>query len=258
MSAPRRPNQIDRLRLIARLAAGMHEERPLDALLQDTADAIHEMLGFPNVDIPMLDPEDPFTLVVRIRGGHYKQAIRQVDRIALGRGIMGSAVRARRTELVNDVRLDPRYVCPPGIEPALAEMAVPIRVAGEVVGVINVEANEPFDEADRLSVESVADFLGVAIRNLRLLPSAREAAVLVERQRLARELHDNVTQILSSIAQLSESIDGAWRCDPEEGARRVARLSELAQTALLEMRMLLRELAPPPATGSARPPPAAG
>jgi two-component system NarL family sensor kinase len=220
------------------------------------------MLGFPNVDIPMLDPDEPYTLVVGIRGGHYKRAIRHVDRIPVERGIMGSAVRSRRTELVNDLRLDPRYVCPPGVTPAQAELAVPIRVAGEVVGVVNVESDQAFDEADRLSIESVADFLGVAIRNLRLVPAAREAAVLTERQRLARELHDNVTQILSSMSLLTQTIDAAWRRDPAEGSRRIARLSELAQTAFVEMRMLLRELSPPadashPPPASAVPPPRA-
>lgn len=245
MAPARQPSDLDRLRLLARIAARMHEEPSLDALLQGTADAMHEMLGYPNVDIPMLDPEQPYTLIVRFRGGHYKRAIQQVDRIPLDRGIMASAVRSRRTELVNDLRFDPRYVCPPGVTPAMAELAVPIRVAGEVVGVVNVESDQPFDEADRLSVESVADFLGVAIRNLRLVPAARAAAILTERQRLARELHDNVTQILSSMSLLTQTIDSAWKRDPAEGSRRVARLSELAQTAFVEMRMLLRELSPP-------------
>jgi two-component system, NarL family, sensor kinase len=246
MSPALRPNQIDRLRLIARLAAGMHEDTPLEQLLQDTADAIHDVLGFPNVDIPLLDPDDPFTLVVQVRGGHYKQAIRRVDRIPLGRGIMAAAVRSRRTELVNDVRVDPRYVCPPGVEPALAEMAVPIRVDGVVVGVLNVESQQPFDEADRLSIETVADFLGIAMRNLRLLPAARTAAALLERQRLARELHGNVSRILASIAQLTQTLEGDCRRDPAVGAAQLSQLTELAQTAAVEMRMLLRELSPAP------------
>ena len=101
------------------------------------------------------------------------------------------------------------------------------------------------DSSLAVSIESVADFLGVAIRNLRLVPAARDAAILTERQRLARELHDNVTQILSSMSLLTQTIDSAWRRDPAEGSRRIARLSELAQTAFVEMRMLLRELSPP-------------
>lgn len=248
MSASHHPSSLDRLKLLARIASRMHEELSLEALLQGTADAMHEMLGYPNVDIPMLDSEQPDTLVIRFRGGHYKRTIQHTDRIPISRGIMGSAVRLRRTEWVNDLSRDARYVCPPGVTPALAELAVPIRVLEEVVGVVNVESDQPFVEDDRLSVESVADFLGIAIRNLQLVPAAREAAILIERQRLARELHDNVTQILSSMSLLTQTIDAAWKRDPAEGSRRVARLSELAQTAFVEMRMLLRELAPPPST----------
>lgn len=253
MSPSARPHPIDRLRLIARLAAAMHEDKPIEALLQDTADAIHDVLGFPNVDIPLLDPDDPFTLVVQVRGGHYKQAIRQADRIPLGRGIMAAAVRSRRTELVNDVRVDPRYVCPPGVEPALAELAVPIRVDGAVVGVLNIESQQPFDEADRLSIETVADFLGIAMRNLRLLPAAREAAALLERQRLARELHGNVGRILGSIAQLTQTLEGNGQRDSDVGAAALAQLTELAQTAAVEMRMLQRELSPLPGESGALP-----
>ncbi len=240
----RSPDAASRLRLIARIAAGMREGHDVDRLLADTADAIHDVLGFPNVDIPLLDPEDSEVLVVRVRGGHYKRAISQVDRIPLGRGIMGSAVRLGRTERVNDVRSDPRYVCPPGVTPARAELAVPIRSGDEIYGVVNVEADRPFDDLDQISIETVADFLGMAIRNLRLLPVAREAAVLTERARLARELHDNVTQILSSINLLSQALPAAYRRDPAEGEKRVARLQQLAQTAFAEMRMLLRELMP--------------
>jgi signal transduction histidine kinase len=130
--------------------------------------------------------------------------------------------------------------------PAHAELAIPIHLGGEVYGVLNVESDRPFDDEDQLSLETIADFLALGMRNLRLIAAAREGAVRVERQRLARELHDNVTQILSSISLLSQTLDSAWRRDPAEGSRRVARLQQLAQTAFAEMRMLLRELVPPP------------
>jgi two-component system, NarL family, sensor kinase len=239
------PGAIERLRLIAQIASGLHGEDSLDAILQRAADAIHEQLGFPNVDIPLIDAADPNTLVIRIRGGRYKERIHHEDRIPIARGIMGAAVLERRTQRVDDVRADPRYVCPPGVVSALAELAVPIHQGDRVLGVLNVEGEQPFDALDQMSLEIVADFLAVAIRNAQLLPQAREAAVLIERQRLARELHDNVTQILSSISLLSQTLAAAWQRDPTEGAKRVLRLQQLAQTAFAEMRMLLRELAPP-------------
>src|SRR6185503_11335807 len=70
------------------------------------------------------------------------------------------------------------------------------------------------------------------------------SAVIDERARLARELHDNVTQILASINLLSQTLASTWKRNPTEGEQRAARLHQLAQTAFAEMRMLLRQLAP--------------
>jgi signal transduction histidine kinase len=203
------------------------------------------VLKFPNVDIPLVDPDDPEVLVVRVRGGHYKRKIQKVDRLPVGSGIMGAAVRERATQLVNDVRADPRYLCPPGVAPALAELALPICSGDRVLGVLNVEGNHRFDDLDRRSLEVVADCLAVAIENARLSGQASESAVLAERQRLARELHDNVTQILSSMSLLSQTLTATWQRNPEEGEKRVARLQQLAQTAFAELRMLMRQLVPP-------------
>jgi signal transduction histidine kinase len=242
-----------RFQLIARVASIISANLELDPLLQRAADAIHEVLQYPNVDIPLLDTDDPNTLVIRIRGGSYKRAIRGEDRIPIARGIMGAAVRERRTQRVNDVAGDPRYVNPPGVRPPQAELAVPIILGRDVLGVVNVEANAPFDELDQSSLEIVAGHLAVAINNARLFSRSRQLAVFAERQRLARELHDNVTQILSSMNLLAQTLAGAWDRDPVEGKRRVHRLEQLAQTAFAEMRALLRELQPPE-DGKARQP----
>lgn len=233
-----------RFELIAKIAAEIHSEPNCEAMLQRSADVIHEVLQFPNVDIPLIDPDDPTMLVVRVRGGNYKRKIQREDRLPIAAGIMGAAVRERRSQLVNDVSNDPRYVCPPGVHPAMAELAVPICASDRVLGVLNVESDRPFTELDRRSLEVVADYLAVAIDNTILFEQAGNVAVLAERQRLARELHDNVTQILSSISLLSQTLTTAWQRSPEEGERRAARLAQLAQTAFAEMRMLLHQLAP--------------
>ncbi|HVF36196.1 MAG TPA: GAF domain-containing protein, partial [Candidatus Saccharimonadia bacterium] len=233
-----------RFELIARVASGLAAGTDLTAMLQKAADAIHELLEYPNVDIPLLDPSDREVLVVQVRGGDYKRAITGTDRIPVARGIMGAAVRERRAQLVNDVANDPRYVTPPGVRPPRAELAVPIKLDDEVLGVVNVESDRDFDEPDVAGLEVVADYLAVAIMNARLAAQARDAAVLAERHRLARELHDNVTQVLSSINLLAQTLVPVWRRDPDEGARRVARLNELTRTAFAEMRALLHELRP--------------
>lgn len=240
-----------RFALIAKIVAISASGPDLDSLLQHAADAIHEVLGYPAVDIPLLDPDDADTLVIRIRGGEYKRRILGEDRMPIAQGIMGAAVRERRAQTINDVRADPRYVLPPGVPSPQAELAIPILHGSAVLGVLNVESDEPFDELDRISLEIVAEHLAVVIVNARLFERDRRYAVLEERQRLAQDLHDNVTQILSSIHLMSQSLADAWRRDRASGEQRIARLAELSRMALAEMRALLHQLAPDDAPGDA-------
>ena len=157
---------------------------------------------------------------------------------------MGAAVRARETMLVNDVLSDPRFLQTPGAPDVYAEIAVPILLGDSVLGVLNVETDEPLGESDAELLRLVADQMGVAIANARLHAVTRDRAASEERIRLARELHDSVTQLLFSVTLIAQSLGAAWRRDPEEGERRVGRLLELSQTALAEMRVLLSELRP--------------
>lgn len=234
----------EKLLLLMRVGRIIASDLKLFEMLQKTADAIHELLGYPNVDLPMLDERDPETLVVRIRGGSYKERIQHEDRIPIARGVMGAAVRECRTQVVNDVAADPRYVQPPSGITVRAELAVPILHAGRPLGVVNVEGEGPFTEVDVQLLELVADHLAVALENTRLFAQERRLAVLEERQRLARDLHDSVTQLLFSSTLLAESLPGLLRKGEGEAAPKLDRLIELNRRALGEMRALLRELAP--------------
>jgi signal transduction histidine kinase len=231
----------ERLALISRVGQIITAGLQLDELLQRAAVAIHELLGYPSVDIPLVDAEAR-QLVIRARGGLYKRLIQGEGRLSLDQGIMGAAVRERRLQLVNDVAADPRYFRPPGTTGSRAELAVPIVLGDQALGVLNVEADEPFGEEDARSLQIVADHLAVAIRNARLFERAQAAATLEERQRLSRDLHDSLTQMLFSITLIAESVRPAWQQDPAEGQHRLDRLMELSRTALAEMRALLAEL----------------
>ena len=236
--------RADRMALVARVARLVTADLRLDELLQRAADAIHELLGFPNLAIPLIDPEQPGMLVLSVKGGHYKQRIPGEYRIPITSGLMGEAARTRRTVLVNDVTADPRYLPTPGGAPARAELAAPILLGDRVLGVVNVERDEPFSDEDAAIVGIIADQLAVAIENARLYASAQQVAVLEERQRLARELHDAVTQHLSSLTLMAQTLGPAYSRGTEEGESRARRVVELSQVALDEMRVLLAELRP--------------
>lgn len=233
-----------RLALLVRVVQTIDSGRELGELLQLAADALHETFGYSSVGIPLLDPGEPSVLLLSARGGSYKKAVKGETRQPVERGIMGAAVRERRIQLVNDVAGDLRYVqAVPGYR-ALAELAVPILWGEDVLGVVNVEGDEPFDEEDVFSLQIVADHLAVAIRNARWFASAQDQAVLRERQRLARDLHDSVVQLLFSVSLIAQSLGGAWRRDAAEGERQLARMLDLTRAALAEMRGLVKQLHP--------------
>lgn len=77
-----------------------------------------------------------------------------------------------------------------------------------------------------------------------LVATAQEKATESERTRLARELHDVVTQLLFSINLIAGSLPRLWKKDPAVAERTTAELQRLTRGALAEMRTLLRELRP--------------
>jgi signal transduction histidine kinase len=78
----------------------------------------------------------------------------------------------------------------------------------------------------------------------RLAEKAQELAVVEERQRLARDLHDAVSQTLFSASLIAEALPELWQASPDEGQKLLVKLRQLSRGALAEMRALLMELRP--------------
>jgi two-component system nitrate/nitrite sensor histidine kinase NarX len=129
---------------------------------------------------------------------------------------------------------------------ARSVMTVPLKARDRTIGLLRIDSDEPgrFTLQDAQLAWALANQAAVAIENARLYDQARELAAFEERQRLARELHDSVTQTLYAFAMLGEMLPGTWERDPEQGRRSLANLREMTRTALAEMRMLLLELRP--------------
>ncbi len=127
-----------------------------------------------------------------------------------------------------------------------AILAVPMLIGGELYGGLAMYYPEPreFTPADIALAEDLADHLSLALENARLREAAEEDAASAERSRLARDLHDAVTQTLFSASLIAEVLPQLWERNPEEGRKRLGQLRDLTRGALAEMRTLLLELRP--------------
>lgn len=127
-----------------------------------------------------------------------------------------------------------------------AWMAVPLVVKGETYGAIVIYYSDPraFTREEIDLALMFSDEVALAIENARLRMQAEQAAVIAERNRLARELHDAVSQTLFSANLITEVIPRLWDRNQEEARSRLIELHQLTNGALAEMRTLLYELRP--------------
>ena len=125
--------------------------------------------------------------------------------------------------------------------------AVPIQGSGgRLLGILTIlggpSASQSVEEMALLA--SIADHIGLAVENVHLRRQAEEAAVVEERRRLARELHDAVSQSLFSASVIAETLPLLWGRKPEMVRQNLVDLHRLIRGALAEMRTLLLELRP--------------
>jgi len=127
-------------------------------------------------------------------------------------------------------------------------MLVPLVARGRIIGVLAVSNGLPtaFGDRETSLALGIARQAAVAMENARLHERAQQAAVIEERQRLSRELHDSVTQALYGISLYAEAAGRALTDgDIQPVANNLQEIRDTTQEALAEMRLLLFELRPP-------------
>jgi signal transduction histidine kinase len=125
-------------------------------------------------------------------------------------------------------------------------MGVPLRAKERAIGFLMLAHDQPHYYTRRRAnlVGTLADQAAVALENARLYEQAQELAVLQERQRLARELHDSVAQALYSIALGARTARTLLDRDPGKAVEPLDYVLALAQAGQAEMRALIFELRP--------------
>lgn len=127
-----------------------------------------------------------------------------------------------------------------------SHIGIPIRLRDEIIGFLNVDSIHPglFTRHHAERLQLFAEQAAIAIHNARLHEQAQKLAIIEERQRLARNLHDAVSQILFSSTLIAEAIPRLWEMEPDAVPSRLEQIRTLNRSALAEMRTLLLELHP--------------
>lgn len=171
----RRANQI---RAAAEVGNAAVSVRDLNTLLNETVQLLSARFGYYHAGIFLLD-ETGTNAVLRAansEGGH--KMLRKGHKLEVGRvGIVGYVAETGQPRIALDVGKDAVYFDNPDLPNTRSEMALPIRYAGRILGVLDIQSTEPqaFAQEDIDTLQIVADQLAVAINNSRLLAESQEA-----------------------------------------------------------------------------------
>jgi len=165
-------------------------------------------------------------------------------------GMLGAMLVAPGPYRTDDIHTHPRFKgWWPREHPDMRSfLGVPIVAEGEVIGAFYLtekQGAERFSDTDQEVIELLAAHAAIAITNARLYEHSRELSVLSERNRLALELHDVVSQKLFALVLGAEAAATTLDRDPEATRVQLDRLQSLSREALDELRSLVLELRPP-------------
>jgi len=237
------------------ILAVLNSDKPLDAILDYITLYACRLLEADAVAIYRLQPETDL-LKIQSSNGLSDEYLAH-STIPLGQGATGQAVLQGTPVAITNVAnamdvfiqpLGPRMVKLLKIMSKYfrSELSVPLIVKQEIVGAMNLYYANPreFSQEEIELAVSFCDQTALAIENARLREQAQEDAIAAERNRIARELHDSVTQTIFSASLIAEVLPTIWTRDPDEAQHGLDDLRKLARGALAEMRTLLLELRP--------------
>ncbi len=220
----------------------------LDELLPYVGNLLRETFNYHNVNIFLLDPESgELALRALCLGG--QKAMIPVE-VPLGVGdssIVGWVAQTGEPILANDISEQPRYKSVEALKDIKSELAVPVKLGDKVLGVLDIESTEvdAFGEADLFTAQTLADQLAIAIENARLYEGTRQMAVMEERNRMAREIHDTLAQGFSGIIMQLEAAEQALGGEEMAAAERhINQAKSLARKSLAEARRSVWNLRP--------------
>jgi len=194
-------------------------------------------------------PDDQGSFAEFVVDGISERQQKAIGPVPRQHGLLGVLLREGQPIRVDDIRADPRFEWWPAAHPDMSDfLGVPIRDGSDVLGIIFAACKRDpggFTERDEQLLGLFASHAAIALTNARLYERGRELSVLEERARLARELHDAVSQKLFSIRAKASAAGVLVGRDPGRAVAEIESVASLAGQAHAELRAVIDGLAPP-------------
>ncbi len=245
---------LDELYKVSQAVLSVTRQMPVRDVLQVIVRSARSLVGARYAALGVPDEGDSFAeFVVDGISGAQWAAIGPLPR---RHGMLGVLLNSGKTERLADIRADPRFEGWPAAHPSMSHfLGVPVKEGEVVLGIIfaankvqAAAAGHGFTKRDEEILSLFAAHAAIALTNARLYEHSRELSVVQERSRLARELHDAVTQKLFGIrahTRAAAVLAGREPADPGRVKAEIEVADALAAEAHAELRAIIDGLAPP-------------
>ncbi|MBW1810146.1 MAG: GAF domain-containing protein, partial [Deltaproteobacteria bacterium] len=213
---------VNELALLNRLGQQMNSNLSIDSLLEEVLQLAKQALRFDHCAVLLKeDVNDEVFLVVRAAIG-YREEVAKGMRIRAGEGITGRVLKSGKAVLVPDVKMNGGYI--EGVAGGRCEMAVPLIVKDEVIGVLDAEATEPgaFSEKDMRLFSTFVSWAAVALHNAEIYSQLEK-----KKAQLARNV-DEINSMNKELKEYAARIEKA-NLDLEKRVKELVTLQEASQ-----------------------------
>jgi signal transduction histidine kinase len=244
---------------LSTIASTVSHSLDLDTVLTTALDKVLELMNGNMGGILLLDDESQ-TLSYRVSRGLSQEFVEGITGLKMGEGIAGRVAQLEQPIYVDDICNDPRLTRQVVIEERLRAFAsVPLRSKRKLLGVMNIASHTPrrFRHEDVQILNSIANLVAVVIENAGLYNEMRHRDEMrgellrqiistqeEERERIARELHDETSQALIGLGVSLQAVMGALPLDTNQLKAQLGEIQSVAMKAHDEIHRLTYELRP--------------
>ena len=237
---------VDRLAAVDDAARAIAGVLSMDRVLQIIVDRVRELVDARYAALGIVDAAGRIERF--ITSGMPRAERDLIGSPPRGRGILGVLIREGRSVRIADVTHDPRRSgFPPGHPPMMRLLGVPVTVKGRLIGDLYMTDRRDgaeFTDDDQRVIETFALHAGIAIDNARLHEQVQRLAIVEERERIGKDLHDGIIQSIYAVGLSLEDVPELMDEDADEARARVDRAIEGLDKTIRDIRNFIFGLRP--------------